>query len=431
MGIGGAQIVGQEHLFAERGAAVGPSGDYQRDAEVKPRVAAGLFFQHVSEGRPVGLVFPVGDGSCGRFVDKPERPGGAVVEEVAVAVGSVLGGIVGYQPVQYLKFLRSLQIQRLFGDREAAVGLGRQKLPGRHQPQLVVGFAFDEPIYKMWRVEIEDTVVENLIRFICAAVDAYARVSEAFVGLGTGGDGQQADVDGEGVQWLLNVALTANPIGIVITVIAALVAAVVYCWNKFAGFRAFILTMWNTMKGFGDIIKNYLIDRIKTLMSGIGKIGQAFSKLFDGDFKGAWKSAVSGVKDMTGITSAENTFAATKKLASGVKEEYDRNYALESAKKKESTSKTATITEPGTKGSSKESVTFNTASSKSKNSKGRKTAEALATGGTRNTSITMNISKFFDNIYVTMADKTNTSELERIILQSMNRSLAIATSTDR
>ncbi len=235
----------------------------------------------------------------------------------------------------------------------------------------------------------------------------------------------------EGVQWLLNVALTANPIGIVITVIAALVAAVVYCWNKFAGFRAFILTMWNTMKGFGDIIKNYLIDRIKTLMSGIGKIGQAFSKLFDGDFKGAWKSAVSGVKDMTGITSAENTFAATKKLASGVKEEYDRNYALESAKKKESTSKTATITEPGTKGSSKESVTFNTASSKSKNSKGRKTAEALATGGTRNTSITMNISKFFDNIYVTMADKTDTAELERIILQSMNRSLAIATSTDR
>lgn len=235
----------------------------------------------------------------------------------------------------------------------------------------------------------------------------------------------------EGVQWLLNVALTANPIGIVITVIAALVAAVVYCWNKFAGFRAFLLTMWSTIKGFGDIIKNYLIDRIKTLMSGIGKIGQALSKLFDGDFKGAWKSAVSGVKDMTGITSAEKAFTATKKLASGVKEEYDRNYALESAKKKESAGKAATITEPGTKGSSKESVTFNTASSKSKKGKGRKTAEALATGGTRNTSVTMNISKFFDNIYVTMADKTDTAELERIILQIMNRSLAIATSTDR
>lgn len=40
----------------------------------------------------------------------------------------------------------------------------------------------------------------------------------------------------EGVQWLLNIAMNANPIGLVITAIAALVAGVVYCWNKFAGF---------------------------------------------------------------------------------------------------------------------------------------------------------------------------------------------------
>ena len=66
-----------------------------------------------------------------------------------------------------------------------------------------------------------------------------------------------------------------------------------------------------------------------------------------------------------------------------------------------------------------------------KGGKGRKAAEALATGGTRNTSITMSIGKFFDNIYVTMADKTDTAELERIVLQSMNRALAIATSTER
>ena len=42
----------------------------------------------------------------------------------------------------------------------------------------------------------------------------------------------------------------------------------------------------------------------------------------------------------------------------------------------------------------------------------------------------MNISKFFDNIYVTMADKTDTAELERIVLQCINRALAIATSTE-
>lgn len=237
-------------------------------------------------------------------------------------------------------------------------------------------------------------------------------------------------------QWLLNAALNANPIGIVITVIAALVAAVVYCWNKFAGFRAFILTMWNTMKGFGNIIKEYVIDRLKTLLSGIGKIGEAFAKFFNGDFKGAWSSAVGGVKDITGISSAEKALKSTKQLAGGVAAEYDKNYRIESQKQQQKdTKKEAAIATPGTKGSAGE-VTFNAASG-GKSGKGRKggngnkTAEALATGGTRNTSITMNIGKFFDNIYVTMADRTDTAELERIVLQSMNKALAIATSTER
>lgn len=236
-------------------------------------------------------------------------------------------------------------------------------------------------------------------------------------------------------QWLLNAALSANPIGIVITVIAALVAAVVYCWNKFAGFRAFILTMWNTMKGFGNIIKEYVIDRLKTLLSGIGKIGEAFAKLFNGDFNGAWSSAVNGVKDISGITSAEKALQSTKQLAGGVAAEYDKNYRIESQKQQEKdTKKEAAISTPGTKGSSEE-VVFNAASGgKSgkggKGGKGNKTAEALATGGTRNTSIIMNIGKFFDNINVTMADRTDTAELERIVIQSLNRSLAIATSAE-
>lgn len=238
----------------------------------------------------------------------------------------------------------------------------------------------------------------------------------------------------EGVQWLLNVALNANPIGIVITLIVALVAAVVYCWNKFAGFRAFILTMWDTIKGFGNIIKEFLIDRFKTFLSGIGKVGQALAKLFNGDFKGAWSSAVEGIKDITGISSAEKALNSTKQLAGGVAAEYDKNYRIEiHNQQRKKPKKEAAIATPGTKGST-DGVVFNTASSSGKSSKGNKgnkTMEALATGGTRNTSITLNIGKFFDNINVTMADRTDTAELERIVLQSMNRALAIATSTER
>lgn len=232
----------------------------------------------------------------------------------------------------------------------------------------------------------------------------------------------------------MNVALNANPIGIVITAVAALVAGIVYCWNKFAGFRAFLLTMWSVIKGLGGIIKDYLIDRFKTLLSGIGKIGDAMAKLFDGDFKGAWNSAVKGVKDITGISSTEKALSATKQLVNGVKDEYDRNYVHESAKDKPK--KSAAISTPGVKGSDT-SFSFGSATD-GKGGKGgkggsggRKTAEALATGGTRNTSINISIGKFFDNIQVTMNDKSDTAELERVVLQCMNRALSIATSTDR
>ena len=241
----------------------------------------------------------------------------------------------------------------------------------------------------------------------------------------------------QGVQWLLNIAMNANPIGLVITAIAALVAGVVYCWNKFAGFRAFLLTMWSVIKGLGGIIKDYLIDRFKTFLSGIGKVGQALTKLFNGDFSGAWSSAV---KDLTGITSATKAVKATYQLAGGVKEEYGRNYSRESAKDKKKTTENK-ISSPSTKGSP--AFSFGSPANNGKGGKGsgkgghgghgggKSTAEALATGGSRSSNIHINIGKFFDTIQVTMNDKTDTADLERIVLQCMNRALSIATSTDR
>lgn len=48
-------------------------------------------------------------------------------------------------------------------------------------------------------------------------------------------------------QWLLNVALTANPIGIVIVAIAALVAGLILAWNYSETFRAYVLEMWREL----------------------------------------------------------------------------------------------------------------------------------------------------------------------------------------
>lgn len=85
-----------------------------------------------------------------------------------------------------------------------------------------------------------------------------------------GGIVKAATVTWTAVQWLLNAALTANPIGLIIVAIAALVAIIVliatkttwfqtawkYAWS---GIKTAALAVWNWMKGlpsmFGDVFK--------------------------------------------------------------------------------------------------------------------------------------------------------------------------------
>lgn len=134
------------------------------------------------------------------------------------------------------------------------------------------------------------------------------------------------------VQWLLNAAMTANPIGIIVALIAGLVTAVVICWNKFAGFRAFIMTMWETIKGFGGILKDFVIDRIKGIISGLGSLGQAIWKLFKGDFSGAWEAAKSGVRDLSGVDSVKKAASSAADVVGGFKNTYNVNLEKERAK---------------------------------------------------------------------------------------------------
>ena len=239
-------------------------------------------------------------------------------------------------------------------------------------------------------------------------------------------------------QWLLNVAMTANPIGLIVVGVAALIAIIAYCWTKFAGFRAFLITMWDVWRKFGDLIKTYVVDRIKELIRGVGLLSKAFSKLFSGDFKGAAADFAAGVKNLSGVNSAVSLVKNTAATVRGIGGTFQKNLAAERAKDKKKEGKNSersAISTPGLKGSAAVGdVVFGAGKGKDKagkGKKGRRSAEEIATGGRRSTSITMNISKFFDTLHVHMTDKADTAELEKIVVQSMNRALAIATSTDR
>lgn len=51
-----------------------------------------------------------------------------------------------------------------------------------------------------------------------------------------------------GVQWLLNAALNANPIGLVVIAIALLVAGIILAWKHSETFRNIVLAVWNAIK---------------------------------------------------------------------------------------------------------------------------------------------------------------------------------------
>lgn len=238
------------------------------------------------------------------------------------------------------------------------------------------------------------------------------------------------------VQTMLNIVMTANPIGLIIVGIGALIAVIVYCWNKFAGFRAFLITMWDTMKQFGNIIKEYVVNRIKEMIAGLGKIAGALVKLFKGDFSGAFSDFKSGVGNLMGKDSATKAFKASQEVVHNIKGNWQKNLKKEEAKDAKKSKEDSSIKSPSQKGSVRTEWTAIGEGSDKKNGKGRhgkgtKTGEALATGGSRPTNITISIGKLIETMKVMMMEKADTAELEKLVLQALNRSLAIAQSTEQ
>ena len=60
------------------------------------------------------------------------------------------------------------------------------------------------------------------------------------------------------VQKILNAVLTANPIGLLITAIGALVAGAIYAYNHFEGFRSVVNSLWSAIKPLADLIMSKL-----------------------------------------------------------------------------------------------------------------------------------------------------------------------------
>lgn len=90
-------------------------------------------------------------------------------------------------------------------------------------------------------------------------------------------------------QWLLNAALTANPIGLVIAAIALLVGGVVLAYKKSETFRGIVDTLWGALKTFASYVKDKVVAGVKILAVGFLRLGQygirGFRILLTGAFR--------------------------------------------------------------------------------------------------------------------------------------------------
>ena len=71
------------------------------------------------------------------------------------------------------------------------------------------------------------------------------------------------------VQQAWNLAMTANPIGLVITAIGLLVTAFVVLWNKCEGFRNFFIGMWEKIKSIASGVAGFIGDTFKSVMNTV------------------------------------------------------------------------------------------------------------------------------------------------------------------
>lgn len=109
-------------------------------------------------------------------------------------------------------------------------------------------------------------------------------------------------------QWLLNAAMSANPISLVVIAIAALVAAFVVLWNKSESFRNFWINLWDNVKAVAstaweaitgffsaawDTIKavwDVVLGYFQTLWAGIQTTFSVVSEVLSGFFSAAWNA---------------------------------------------------------------------------------------------------------------------------------------------
>ncbi len=229
--------------------------------------------------------------------------------------------------------------------------------------------------------------------------------------------------------WKTNFAFLANPIVWIIALIVGLVAGIVYAWNKFEGFRKFMYSLWETIK---QVFSN-IADMFKAVFAPIGEAVQAFQER-------RWGDVAKAVLAMNPVSVAirAGKFVADGGLTKGFDEAWQRGDAMGAASWKVSQQKKGAdkvslpfefpITTPQGKQTDKtglkNKITNPAGNTGGGTSNGlQKTNEAIATGGTKNTTIHITIGKQIETVTVQTVQgiKEGAEQIGGVLLDELTR----------
>lgn len=141
----------------------------------------------------------------------------------------------------------------------------------------------------------------------------------------------------------LNTAMKANPIGLVIVAITALIG--LFAWLKddiveLLGGTEKMNAAWDKFKvvfaGVGNVVKQIVLGPIKTLITSVRTLVETISNLAQGDFKGAWNAIKDGFTDVVdGIKDTYDVLGNYQEAAAEKTQEIEDKRRREEAEKRE------------------------------------------------------------------------------------------------
>lgn len=240
--------------------------------------------------------------------------------------------------------------------------------------------------------------------------------------------------------WQLNAALIANPIGITVIAIAALVAGIAIAYNKFEKFRAIVDGVWGVLKQLGSNIldmfyklPNMIIEAFtqipKAILEVFSGVGNLFSAIFSGNFKaipGILASIGGNILKTNPITGfASNVFEQVSKgTGKAFNNAHNESINLSAIDRHKRIKELATQREKDRAADKVKTTVLATggAMMATNNASGKTAGDTVSGAGPK--VVNIHVGKFFDSIqFTTMNGKESAQELENVVMECLARIL--------